>query len=352
MRRSLPVDRSSIPVRWSTLFSYAAALVVAVGMTAGCSGNQTSAGSTSTRAITTTTSPVPTTPAEVRVALADLKPAGDQIPDVKKAAVDGVTVGRAMYIGTCYANSDPIFNYRVPLKSSSFTATIAMGDRSAQDSQAHVEFFVNDIRAAVVDPRLGSPARVTLDVSDAATLSVRVYPYRTDECGESRGIVLASAEFSTLANPAAAKRTEDPSAYTVETETVSAKCDSFDLKSDHKPMPLNGQTSYHALSAGRKDNLGDAPGPCGFEYNLARSAKKLTAVAGVIDDSTSTFTCRIEISADGKSLFNKDLALGSTEPVDIPVDNVLRLRVEFTFLGKGYGQCALGDFRIFRSAAK
>lgn len=337
-------------MRWSPLISFAAATIFAAGALAACSdnGNTTSASTSTAKPATPSSSAAATTTSEARVALSDLKPTGNDVPDVKQAAIDGVTVGKAVYIGPCSNNDENSYNYRIPTRNATFTATVAMADRSASTEQVRVEFFLNDVRVAVVDPRLGKPGKVTLDVFDSTAMSIRTYPYDAESCGESKGVVLANAEFSTTKNPAATKRTEDASKYVVEVDSVSSRCDSFDLKSGHKPMALNGQVQYHALSAGRKDNLGDDAGPCVFEYDLARSTKKLVAVAGVFDSSTPTFSCRIEISADGKPVFSKDLPLGTTEPVDVSVEGALRLKVEFTFLAKGYGECALGDFRLFQ----
>ncbi|MFE6858263.1 hypothetical protein [Nocardia sp. NPDC057668] len=281
-----------------------------------------------------------------------MKPTSDRSPDIDAATVDGVTVGSAIYVGPCGNYDEAVYDYRVPAGSSTLSAKIAAGDRSATDTQVQVEFFLDKARAAVVTPRLGVPAEVILEVTGVNTLSVRSYSEKSDSCGESRGVVLTKAEFSTAQNPAAKKAADGPSEYVVENDPVSDECDSFYFHSDTDPMHLSGRTNYHSLSAGRDGDIGaDESGPCTFEYDLGRSATKIVATAGVHDASRTTFTCRAELSIDGKPVQTNDLSLGNTVPVDIPVPNALRLRVVFTFLGPGYGECVLGDFRIMRARA-
>lgn len=268
------------------------------------------------------------------------------------AAVDGVTVRQAIYIGPCGNDEETTYEYRIPANVSTLTATVAVGDRTITEADVQLEFFVDKARAAVTNPRLGTPVEVVLDVVGADILSIRGYAVKAGSCGESQGVVLTKAEFSSAKNPAAKKPADGPSDYVAETTEVSDDCRSFYFHTGTEWMRLNGQTYHHSLSAGRDGDIGDdESGPCTFEFNLGRSAKRLVAVAGVHDTSKSTFTCRAELSIDGTVAQTLDLSLGMTAPVDIPVPNALRLRVVFTFLGPGYGECVLGDFRILRPAA-
>ncbi|MGX1773547.1 hypothetical protein ACWIGW_15650 [Nocardia brasiliensis] len=333
----------------------AMAVVMAAGVAmTGCSGGGNgdttiSAASTTSPPVASATSSSISPPAIARVALSDLEPVGNESPSVDPASVDGKNIGQAVYIGPCGNYDETIYEYRVPPRSAIFSTTVAVGDRSQADSEVQVEFFVDGGRAVVTTPRLGAPNDIVIDIAAAGVLSIRASAVKTESCGDSRGVVLTKAEFSSVQNSAAVKPLDGRSEYVVEAREVSSDCRSFYYHSDSGPMRLDGQVRHHTLSAGRDPGIGDdEPGPCVFEYDLGRSAKRIVAVAGVGDASDTAFTCRVELSVDGKPTQTLDLALGKTVPVDISVVNALRLRVVFTFLEVGYGECALGDFRIMR----
>ena len=68
------------------------------------------------------------------------------------------------------------------------------------------------------------------------------------------------------------------------------------------------------------------------EWNLSRRYRQLRATAGVSDDSTAGKGVRIVIIGDGRTLGAWDIAVGTAATVNVPLTNVLRLRVEVRWL--------------------
>ncbi|MFT4087939.1 MAG: NPCBM/NEW2 domain-containing protein [Gordonia sp. (in: high G+C Gram-positive bacteria)] len=280
------------------------------------------------------------------VTLASLKPIEDRGPEDAAVEVDGKTYDPALHIGQCISGEDPKFTYTIPQGTNAFTTTVAMGDRSATDEESQAEFFVDGARAAAVSPTLGKPKKVQLDVSGARQLTVRSSAAKTGECGTDSGLVLLNAEFTTATPPGATKADGGPTEYVADMKQVADKCDTFYFHDSTGVDAIGGDTFYHSLIAGRDSLVKDKQGTCSFEYNLGRSATRLIATAGVGDKSATSFSCTISIFADDRQLSSTPLTFGKTSPVNVPLDNALRLKIVYSWGGPGEGDCVLGDARI------
>ncbi len=71
---------------------------------------------------------------------------------------------------------------------------------------------------------------------------------------------------------------------------------------------------------------------CVVEYDFGRDWKSLKFTAGIADQSPSNTKVRIEVLGDGKELLNKQVAFAETTDVDLDVTDVLRLRIQVTWL--------------------
>ena len=67
-----------------------------------------------------------------------------------------------------------------------------------------------------------------------------------------------------------------------------------------------------------------------WEFDLSRSYKKLTAVIGVDDGAVSTDQVTVKLLADGNAIGQASTQLGKPVPIEVNLENVLRLRVEFS----------------------
>ena len=90
---------------------------------------------------------------------------------------------------------------------------------------------------------------------------------------------------------------------------------------------VNGDFLQDSLMATPSSNY-----PCVMEYDFGRDWKSLKFTAGIGDDSPSDTKVRIEVFADGKELLNKQVAFAETSDIDLDVTDVLRLRIQVTWL--------------------
>lgn len=75
-----------------------------------------------------------------------------------------------------------------------------------------------------------------------------------------------------------------------------------------------------------------------WEYDLGRRYDRFRATIGLEDDSTTEAVVRYEIIGDGRTLYSQDVQFGMSFPVDVSVQNVLRLQMGTTLLSKE-GSC-------------
>jgi serine/threonine-protein kinase len=87
-------------------------------------------------------------------------------------------------------------------------------------------------------------------------------------------------------------------------------------------------------------------------WDLGRHYRRLRAVVGLRDDAPSGSKMKLEVFADGRSIFARNIALGETVPIDLDVTGVLRLRLTATDLVDNYQRSAavFGDAAVLGTA--
>ncbi|BAW07943.1 NPCBM/NEW2 domain-containing protein [Nocardia seriolae] len=88
--------------------------------------------------------------------------------------------------------------------------------------------------------------------------------------------------------------------------------------------------------------------PAHAEYDLGRNFTVLDGVLGIRDDATPTgVSMQVRILADGKILFDQQIALGGSVPLHLDVAQALRLRLEVTNLARnGDAYAVFGDLGL------
>lgn len=91
--------------------------------------------------------------------------------------------------------------------------------------------------------------------------------------------------------------------------------------------------------------------PAFMEFDAGRHYKTLKGTLGLPDDAPSDASMRVEIFGDNQPLFNQDIGLGQAIPIDLPVTNVLRLRLQVTKLSgssssSAAARVAFADMRL------
>lgn len=74
-----------------------------------------------------------------------------------------------------------------------------------------------------------------------------------------------------------------------------------------------------------------------WTYVLGRKYSSFLGTVGLSDNSVSTAEIRFEILADGRMVYSKDLHVGQSAALNVPVSNVLHLELDTTLLTQDGG---------------
>ena len=74
-----------------------------------------------------------------------------------------------------------------------------------------------------------------------------------------------------------------------------------------------------------------------WTYVLGRKYSSLQGTIGLSDNSVSTAKIRFDILADGRRVYSKDLQVGQSTALNVPVTNVLQLGLNTTLLTQDGG---------------
>jgi hypothetical protein len=90
---------------------------------------------------------------------------------------------------------------------------------------------------------------------------------------------------------------------------------------------------------------------CVLSYDLSRDWTRFKATIGNVDTSDAGVQFRFEVVADGTSLFNEVIGLGSTTELDVDVSDRLRLELRVTATGsmRNINEAVWGDARLIGS---
>jgi serine/threonine protein kinase len=89
---------------------------------------------------------------------------------------------------------------------------------------------------------------------------------------------------------------------------------------------VSGQSFGHALKT--RAICDEQSQDYWVDYNLARNYSRFTAKVGISDSARASSKASYNVLVDGRTVAGGDLIFGQAVPLDIPVDNVLRLRLQ------------------------
>jgi serine/threonine-protein kinase len=115
------------------------------------------------------------------------------------------------------------------------------------------------------------------------------------------------------------------------------------VSSDHPStgvIDVSGTTYVHSIF-GEVENASCSSAPSRtWEYDLGRDYRRLQSTLGVSDDSPALARVRFEVFADSSPVYTMDIGLGETQPLDLDVTGVLRLKLVMTETVKFSGSCS------------
>jgi hypothetical protein len=87
-----------------------------------------------------------------------------------------------------------------------------------------------------------------------------------------------------------------------------------------------------------------------WTYVLGRRYSSFQGIIGLSDNSVSTAEIQFAILADGRPVYSKDLQVGESAPLNVPVRNVLQLELDTTLLTNDGGcGAATGEWADIRA---
>lgn len=115
---------------------------------------------------------------------------------------------------------------------------------------------------------------------------------------------------------------------------------------------ISGKPYIHAVTISSL-SYSCAAGPYQVQYNLSRNFEQLTATVGLSDDSNSSAQVDMQLSGDGRTLFDQTVGLGQAVPVKVDATGILRLTLSATLVNQNpSGPCynwkaVFGDIEVF-----
>lgn len=231
------------------------------------------------------------------------------------------------------------------------------GTVTSQSPAADTELQTGDTVALTVAEAIPTPSLVELDADDArarlqdAGVSVEV-ERRYDPSAEP-GIVLEQsiAPGAPLMSSMTLVVAEgDASLFLEELGTLNNT-----RFTQGENIAMDGEIYLRSLTS----SISRRDASASVEFNLSRDFRRLSAVVGYSDTSSSDGRIRMQIFGDGEELFTQDVALGTATPIDVDVTDVLRLRITANVLEgpsdrwqamrSGFGEARLhGDPAVIR----
>lgn len=92
-------------------------------------------------------------------------------------------------------------------------------------------------------------------------------------------------------------------------------------------LKIDGNAYLHGVTAPYIDSCGSGDLIQEVEYSIDRGYTSLSGVVGVSDDSASGLPIGIEITGDGRSLWNQSVQVGQPQSISLDVTDILRLKV-------------------------
>ncbi|MBO3746113.1 NPCBM/NEW2 domain-containing protein [Streptosporangiaceae bacterium NEAU-GS5] len=94
---------------------------------------------------------------------------------------------------------------------------------------------------------------------------------------------------------------------------------------DREPATVNGQSYVNNVILYLDSSMQDGNAA---EYDLSRSWSSLRGTIGLRDDAPQGASARFQVFGDGNLLYEKDLAFGQSEAINVDVRDVLRLKLQ------------------------
>ena len=159
-------------------------------------------------------------------------------------------------------------------------------------------------------------------------------------CGSgshSAAVPAAPQSTSALATPQSASSPATPALSS--SPGLATSVEDLQETADSEPYDTQGLAQVNGVSY--PDSLGAqfcfGSNERKWTYVLGRKYSSLQGTIGLSDNSVSTATIRFQVLADGQLVYTKDLQVGQSVTLNVPVTNVLQLELDTILLTQAGG---------------
>ena len=154
------------------------------------------------------------------------------------------------------------------------------------------------------------------------------------------GALVACSSGSHSPNTSTAQPASAPATPTLSSSpAVVTYIEDFQATPDSDPFDTQGVAQVNGVSYPHSQGAQFCFGSNErkWTYVLGRKYSSLQGTIGLSDNSVSTAKIRFEILADGRQVYSKDLKVGQSAALNVPVSNVLQLGLDTTLLTQDGG---------------
>jgi NPCBM/NEW2 domain len=149
----------------------------------------------------------------------------------------------------------------------------------------------------------------------------------------------APAALRTLSAPATPQPASAPATPVSSGPALATDVEDLQEAADSEPYDTEGVAQVNGVSY--PDSLGAqfcfGSNERKWTYVLGRKYSSLQGTIGLSDNSVSTAEIRFQILADGRLVYSKDLQVGQSAALNVPVTNVLQLELDTILLTQAGG---------------
>jgi NPCBM/NEW2 domain len=159
-------------------------------------------------------------------------------------------------------------------------------------------------------------------------------------------LVACSSGSHSLNSPATTRSTSAPATVTTSAPVTQSSgpalvtyIQDFQATPDSEPYDTQGVAQVNGVSYPNSQGAQFCFGSNErkWTYVLGRKYSSLQGTIGLSDNSVATAKIRFEILADGRLVYSKDLQVGQSTPLNVPVSNVLQLELDTLLLTQDGG---------------
>ncbi len=271
----------------------------------------------------------------------DLQEAADSEPyDTEGVAqVNGVSYPDSLGAQFCFGSNERKWTYVLGRKYSSLQGTIGLSDNSVSAAEIRFQILADGRLVYSKDLQVGQSAALNVPVTNVLQLELdTILLTQAGGCGAATG-EWADMQVVGPSAPATPQPASAPATPVSSGPALATDVEDLQEAADSEPYDTEGVAQVNGVSY--PDSLGAqfcfGSNERKWTYVLGRKYSSLQGTIGLSDNSVSAAEIRFQILADGRLVYSKDLQVGQSAALNVPVTNVLQLELDTILLTQAGG---------------